>query len=356
MNLSEIGEIRLRNQQLTGTGFTTAKEIVGWMGAMQAQDYAMAKWAIGTRLPNSTDKTIQAAIDNGEIIRTHLMRPTWHIVSRDNAYWMLELTAQRLINAMRSHYKRFELDAAIFNKSNAIIEKSLSGGNHLTRDELINRLKIENINTSDLRSVHLLLRAELDRVICSGVSKDKNQTYALLQERVPIIKLSRDEALAKLATRYFESHGPATLADFSWWSGLSITEAKRGFEMVKDKFACVNVGDLIFWMSNDLPDIRINKKSDYLLPAFDEFLISYADRTAAIGVELQNIAFTKNGIFKPVIISNGQVTGTWARSIKKDKVIIETSFFKQPTETSKKLILKQARLFGRFLAKEVEVK
>jgi len=355
MTLSDITNIRLTNQLLAGTSFKTPKEIVGWMGAMQAQDYSMSKWAVGVRLPNSTDKMVQAAIDKGEIIRTHLLRPTWHLVSADDIYWMLELSGPRVKAFIKPRIKQLEITDELFSKSNHIIEKALAGDNHLTREELVTIIQQAKINTDDLRGLHFLMNAELEGIIGSGVTRNKNQTYALLDERVAkTASLNKDEALAKLAKSYFQSHGPATLADFTWWSGLAAVEARHALEMVKSAFVSELIDTQIYWMSNSI-SIERNTKPAYLLPAFDEFLISYKDRSAAIALDKQSRAFTNNGIFKPVIVENGQVSGTWKRTIKKDRVIIETDHFRAQSEASKKRIEKSAKLFGGFLGKKVEI-
>lgn len=353
MTLPEISHIRLVNQQLVGTDFKTPEQIVSWMGAMQAQDYAMSKWAVGVRLPNSTDKLIQEALDKGAIIRTHVLRPTWHLVSADDIYWMLELSGPRVKAFIQPRIKFLEITEQLFSKSNAIIEKALSANNHSTREEIIAKLNEANIITDDLRGLHFLMRAELEGLICSGITRNKNQTYALLSERVAkTASLNKDEALAKLAKKYFLSHGPATLADFTWWSGLSASEAKHALEMIKSDLVSDTIEKQTFWMNNSVSTFD-DKRSTYLLPAFDEFLISYKDRSASIPLHHQSRAFTNNGIFKPVIVENGQVTGIWKRTIQKDKVIIETDYFKPQNEASKKQVQKAAGRFGKFLNKQI---
>lgn len=355
MTLSDITNIRLTNQQLAGTGFKTPKEIVGRMGAIQAQDYAMSKWAVGCRLPNSTDKIVQAAIDKGGIIRTHILRPTWHLVSSDDIYWMLQLSGPRVKAFIKPRIKQLEITDELFSKSNGIIEKALAGNNHLTREELVILIQQAKINTDDLRGLHFLMNAELEGIMCSGITRNKNQTYALLGERVAKpASLNRDEALAKLAKTYFQSHGPATLADFTWWSGLTVAETRHALEMVRADFVTEIIDKQNYWMSNSI-SIEGSTRSAYLLPAFDEFLISYKDRSAAIALDKQSRAFTKNGIFKPVIVESGQVSGTWKRTIKKDKVIIETDHFKPQSEASRRRIEKAAKFFGDFLGKKVEI-
>ena len=357
MNLTDIAKIRLISQQIAGTKFKTAKDIVAWMGAMQAQDYAMVKWAIGVRLPNATDRVLETAIDNGEIIRTHLLRPTWHLVSADDIYWMLELTAPQIKASLKSRHNELELSEAIFTKSNASIEKALRDGKQLTREELIAKLGKAKIATDDNRSSHLLLRAELDGIVCSGATKGGKQTCALLAARVPKTKpLTKEEALAKLAKKYFTSHCPATLQDFVWWSGLSVGEAKHALEMIKADFVSETIDAQTYWLADFFSIPKAGKESVYLLPAFDEFIISYKDRSASLPFENHNKTISNNGIFRPVIVVNGQVTGIWKRTIKKDQVMVETEFFKQPNKATKSLVEKAAIQFGDFLEKKTNGK
>ena len=245
---------------------------------MQAQDFAMAKWAIGTRLPGSNEKIIETSLEKGEIIRTHLLRPTWHFVSSEDIYWLLELTTPHINSALRSRHRELELSESLLKKTNRLIQESLTGGNYLTREEIISRLHKAKINTDNNRASHIMLRAELEGIVCSGPAKAKKQTYALLNERVAKSNsLSREAALERIAEIYFTSHCPATLKDFVWWSGLPVKDARNALEMVKSKFISVLIGQDTYWVSPsfsipDTDDIIVN-----LLPAYDEFLISYKD-------------------------------------------------------------------------------
>lgn len=350
MTLTEIVKFRLTNQQIRATQHKTPKEIVGFMGAMQAQDYAMAKWALGIRLPNSKESDIQAAIDKGEIIRTHVLRPTWHFISAEDVHWMLELTAQNIKTISKSRNRELGLTPELFKKSNSIIEKALSGGDHLTRDELMVLLEKAKINTSEYRSGHFMLEAELDGIVCSGAMKNNKQTYALLNERVPkAISLSKEEALVKLAYKYFLSHGPATLKDFIWWSGLSVKDARNALELIKSDFISEIINGETNWFKPLSSNDQISSPSVYLLPAFDEFIISYKNREACLPIENQKKAFSSNGIFRPVILVNGQGVGIWKRTLKKDKVIIETDFFESPDKSILTLLDCETKRFGTFL-------
>jgi len=357
MNFKNISNTRLITQQIAATTFTSPKEIVGWMGAMQAQDYRMAKWAIGLRLPGITDALIEDSFNEGGILRTHVLRPTWHFVSAEDIYWLLELSAPQMKCAMKSRDKQLGLDEKIFIKSNSIITKALSGGKHLTRTELMVKLEKAKISTNEQRLIHLMYYAELSCVVCSGKIIDGNQTYAMLEERVKKPKqIHRDEALAKLAERYFKSHCPATMEDFTWWSGLNITDAKHALEMIKKNFISETIKSKTYWFTDSISIPEKTKSSLYLLPAFDEFIISYKDRTAVLEPAHHAKAFTNNGIFHPTIVMNGKAVGLWKRNIQKDKVILEAEFFEKASKTVRISVEKKFKLFSNFLEKKPEVK
>lgn len=347
---------RLFNQHIEATKFKSAADVVGWMGAMQAQDFAMAKWAVGIRLPHSTERSIEAALDSGEIIRTHLLRPTWHLVSAQDLTWMLALTAPQIKATLKSRQQGLGLSETVLAKSNTVLRQALGTGKHLTRQELVNELEKNQIVTDENRASHLLMCAELEGLICSGANQGKHPTYALLEERVaPTQALNRETALAKLARQYFVSHGPATLSDFIWWSGLSTREARQALEMVKADFVSETIGAERYWFPNATIHPEPTEKMVQFLPAFDEFIISYTDRSAVLPAENQAKAISSNGIFRPVIVVNGQVAGLWKRTLKKAKVIVEAEFFKRPDSTLLGPIEKAAERYGHFLEKETEL-
>lgn len=327
MTLPEISNIRLYNQQIAKTKFNSPKDVVKWMGAMQAQDFNMSKWAIGIRTEDCTEKQIVDAYNKGEIIRTHVMRPTWHYVSPDDIYWMLNLTAPRIKSSMKSRNRELELDGALLLKTNKIIEKALEEEGQITREEFSVKFNKEGIKTDNNRLSHILFEAELDSLICSGPIKGNKITYMLLKERVkPGKTLTREESLAELAQRYFTSHGPAKIQDFAWWSGLSLSEARKGLELVKNDFLSEEVEGETYWFAE-----IIEKSNDndgiHFIPAFDEFLISYKDRTASLSNVFNRKTVSINGIFYPIIVAKGQVAGLWKKVKNKNGVIIETNFF-----------------------------
>jgi len=352
MNLKDVATGRLSSQQIAETSFQSVKDLVSWMGVMQAQDFPMAKWAVGIRLPGSTLKQVNAAIDTGEIIRTHLLRPTWHFVSADDIYWMLELSAGRIRTAARSHMKELEISDTILSKSYSIIEKLLQGGQHRSREDIMAELLRNNIQTNENRSSLILMQAEMAGLVCSGASLGNKQTYALLEERVPRPPaLSKEEALARLASRYFYSHCPATLQDFTWWSGLTAGDARQALQLVQDDLISETIGSQTFWMPGTfmIPEKR-KRPSVHLLPAFDEFVISYADRSAILTRENHRRSVSRNGLFRPVIVVNGQVTGLWKRTIAGDNLNIQTGFFEVHSNTLRNSIASAAKNLGRFMS------
>lgn len=361
MTAAEITQKRLANQGLAGTPYNTPKEIVGWLGAVQGQDYAMAKWALGARLPGMTEEEIEEGLNGGEIIRTHILRPTWHLVCADDIRWMLELSAPRVKAAVAPVLRRLELDDALLRRAYRIIERGLSGGRHLTRAELMRKLEASGINTDDLRPAHIMFAAELEGLVCSGRRRGNSLTYALLDERVPQTApgLTRDEALVRLALRYFTSHGPATPHDFSWWSGLTVTDTRRALEMIGSGLETAIVDGVSYWFPPSAPERKAKKKLRrrvHLLPAFDEYMVSYKDRSAALDPEHNGTVITGNGIFRPIIVAEGKVTGVWKRTPGKRGAVLEASFFDPADAMTNEELAEVARPYGEYLGTGVEVR
>ncbi len=345
-----IASYRLMSQQVAVAKFSKPGELVKWMGALQAQDYAMAKWAIALRLDDCTDEQIEEEINKAAIIRTHILRPTWHFVSAADIRWMLHLTAPHLLRTMKSFNKTLELDKATFLKTQKVLVKQLEGGKQLTREELMSAMNKSGIKTSPLRAIHIMYQAELEGLVCNGIRKAKQLTYALLDERVPAMgeQYTREEMLAMLATRYFQSHAPATIQDFSWWSGLGITEARQAVELIRNTLMPEIIDGATYWMMPEIVAAKPKRSTVHLLPAFDEFMISYKDRTASLPLEHNNKAITRNGIFKPIIVVNGEVTGTWKAAAKKDKLLIETDMFAATMELGSRKIKDMIDRYAQF--------
>ncbi|OJW81065.1 MAG: hypothetical protein BGO69_03095 [Bacteroidetes bacterium 46-16] len=328
MTAAELIRYRLYNQQVTNQSFVRPGDMVTYLGAVQAQDYNAAKWALGLRLAKATDSGIEQAFNKGEIIRTHILRPTWHFVAPADLRWMLQLTAPRIKILSKYQHSRLELDDKLFLKSNKIIAKALQAKGPLLRNDLIEALGKAKIPIGEQRFIHIMMRAELDGIVCSGPRVGKQFTYALLDERVPpSVAISRQESLAKLALKYFCSHGPASVTDFGWWSGLTMADAKEGLALVKNELVQVSCEGKIYWMSKDVASLPAPAFAIYLLPAYDEYLISYAGRNAMIDEKHFRTVATSNGIFNPVLIVRGRVAGLWKRSISRNIMDIEVNTF-----------------------------
>ena len=356
MTTTDIVHLRLFNQQIAETKFREPAEIVSWLVAMQAQEYAMAKWAIGLRLPGATDETIEKAFTDGLILRTHLMRPTWHFVTPKDIRWLLKLTAPRVeaINAFT--YRQQELDNKIFKRSNDIITKTLEGRKQLTRVELQAALKQKKIIADGIRLSCLMMKAELEGIICSGARRGKQFTYTLLEERVaPTKPLTKKEALAELTNRYFTSRGPATVKDFATWSGLSVTEAKEGVAMLPSSFIheIINEQDYIF-KSNSFT-ISGKTQTSFLMPDYDEYGMGYKDRNAIFNTKVNLSQFKNdNPIFNRMIIIDGKIEGTWKRVIKNNTVAIETVPFVPLPKTKQQALAKAIKKYCVFVGKEID--
>jgi len=327
------------------------------MGAMQAQDYNMVKWALGIRLPGSRLGTIEDAIEDGSIIRTHLLRPTWHFVAAEDLRWMLELTTPHIKSAMRSRLKQLGLSKSVLTKSKRVIERALSDGKQITRKQLVADLENAGFENTDNRASHLLINAELDGLICSGATQGNQYTYVLLEERIPTLgkKLNRDEALRALAHRYFTSHGPASLKDFAWWSGLPVADARSALDKIKADFRSVKFKSVLYWFGDSENFQITNAGSVHLLPAYDEYLISYKTRSVSMAENAEEKAISNNGLFRPVVVVDGQVAGTWKRSKQHSKVNIEVQFFTKPNKTVAKQTEQAAHRYADFLGKELEI-
>lgn len=337
--LAHIARYRLQNQQIVHPAITNIGDMAAWMGATQAQDYTHAKWAFGVRIPGITDADVEAAIDRAEIIRTHLLRPTWHFVAADDVRWMLALSAPQINTIVAPMNRLVGLDADFLNKTNGIIAKALEGGRQRTREELMADIERAGIDTSGLRSAHIMFQAELDAIVCNGSRRGKQFTYALLDERVPKSRmLDRPEAIVELARRYFRSHAPATLADFHWWSGLKMGDARAGLEAIQQELVSETIGKLTYWMPNDFREQKTEGPLLHLLPAFDEYLVSYKDRSASLDPSRKVQTITGNGIFKPVVVQNAWVHGIWQRTFQKTGVKVTCELFEESAEVFSELM------------------
>lgn len=345
MNIVDIRNHRLANQLIAASDCERPGEVVKHLVAVQAQEYAQAKWAIGLRMNTATHSLVEQAFNSGAILRTHVLRPTWHFVCPEDIRWLLELTAPRVHAFNAPYYLKAELDNKTLVRATNVVSKSLQGNNHLTRKELQSDLQKAKIIANGLRLTLVMMYAELERVICSGPRKGNQFTYALMDERVPATKSkSRDEALAELAQRYFSSHGPATVNDFAWWSGLTVKECRQGVAMVDTL-----VKEVIDGVEYCLQPANLTKSKSwqrtFLMPDYDEYGISYKDRSAIY-----------NGLNKPnspvpnhMLVIDGIIAGTWKRNTKAGRVTAEASTFDKLIATRESAVKKAIRRYNDFM-------
>lgn len=341
-------------QHISVPVFEKPADIVQRMGAVQSKDYAGAKWAVGMRLQNATDEVLEQAFTAGSILRTHVMRPTWHFVTPADIRWMLELTAPRVNALAAGMYRNLELDKATFARCNKLLAKALQGGNYLMRTELMAMLERAKIVTTGLRGAHIMFRAELDGIVCSGPRKGKQFTYALLEERAPQARiLKREEALGELTLRYFAGHGPATVADFVWWSGLTVADARKGLDIVGRQLMQEIKDGQTYWFAPDAMPVKSNAAC--LLSAYDEYTVGYKDRGAMIAAGHEQQVSRGNVIFSPQVLINGRTVGVWQRTLQKDTVAVTVSPFTPLGKTQLQSVTAAAKRYAKFLGLELRL-
>ena len=327
---SSIGRRRLVAHRIAGERLAGPAEVVRWMGAVQAQDYGQALWAIGLRTRAATVTDVERAIAERAIVLTWPMRGTLHFVPAEDARWMLDLLTPRVLAAGRARLAQLGLDDGTLERSQALFRAVLAGGNRLTRPALLEVLRDAGIDPAGQRGYHLLARAAQAGILCLGPLEGKQQTFALLDEWVPAPRrLAREEALATLTHRYVASHGPATHHDFAHWSGLTVAEARRGFEAAAAALSAQTVDGTTYWTAGDADGSTPPASAQpYLLPGFDEFLLGYRDRAAVLNpAHAHKVVPGKNGIFLPIVVQGGQVIGTWRGSRKKNIVTVTVATF-----------------------------
>ncbi len=355
MTSSDIAQQRLYNQYIARATFEQPGDVVAWLGAVQAQDYLGALWAVGLRMRKAVEADIERALADKTIIRTWPMRGTLHFVAAADVRWMLELLTPRIVagSSQRLH-RQYGLDEAVFTRSKELFAGEMQGGRQLTRNAMYKALEAGGISIAGGRGLHILGRLAQDGFICFGAREGKQQTFALLDEWAPAAKpMARDEALAELANRYFTSRGPATLQDFAWWSGLTMADAKSGLELAKRRLVQEISGGQTYWLASSMPTTKDASPAAYLLPAYDEYTVAYKDRSAVLNPEYTKRVSSGNGIIYPTIVVDGLVVGTWKRTLRKDTIVITPSPFAKLKRAETRAFAGAARRYGEFLGAPV---
>ena len=350
--MSSIALARLGPQRLDRGERATPAELVARLGAVQAQDYAGAKWSLGLRLEGVTDAEVERALAERRIVRTWPMRGTLHFVAAADVRWMLALLSGRVVAAAAKRHRDLGLDEATFARGSELWASALEGGGQLTREEMYEVLEQAGISTAGQRGYHMLWRSAQEGLICFGAMRGKQQTFALLDEWVPAARpKARDEALAEVARRYFRTRGPATVQDFGWWTGLSAADAKAALAMVEGELERQSVEGQTYWSAGEAVGRAETATATraHLLPAFDEFLLAYKDRSAALEERYAKRLHAGGGAFSPSVALGGRIRGTWRRTIKRDAVLVETTPFVRWTKAEREAIAAAAERSGAFL-------
>ena len=324
-------------------------QVVSWFGAIQAQDYLAALWALGQRTAGATEKTIEAAIAEGAVLRTHIFRGTWQYVARDDVGWMLDLIGDRIIRGSAGRFRDLELDDRILRRCGELFARALEEGDHLTREEMSDVLERGRLKGMRGRLMHILGHAELSKVIVSGGRRGKQPTFALFSHRAPKARrLEREEALAELALRYFQSRGPATVRDLTWWTGLPVRDTRLAIELAGKALESRTVEGNAYWTTPGKP-ARRSEGAARLLPAFDEYLVGYADRSAVLDPKFTKRVNAGGGLLKPAIVLDGQVVGTWSRTIAAGRVSLQLSPFTRMDRGQAETVGSVAEKYAKFL-------
>ena len=324
MTRAALARTRLSVQRLVGAPFPTVAAAVAWFGAVQAQDYRAALWGIGQRVRGATEADVERAIANRAIVRTWPMRGTLHLVAAADIHWITRLLAPRAIARAAGRHRELGLDARTFARARAVFAKELAGGVTRTRDELYALLANHRISPAGQRGIHILAMLAMQGLVCFGPHRGKQPTFTLLDDWIPPPPpRDRDDALRELATRYFTSHGPATLADFAWWTGLPVGHARHAVALASLDELAVG-GTAHYWAASRRPAAGPRV---HLLPPYDELTVAYRDRSAVL--DPAHAEATRNGIFSPVIVVDGRIVGTWTREMTRHRIVVRASLLRR---------------------------
>jgi hypothetical protein len=355
----DLSRRRIANSRLTGDGFETPEEVVGWHLAMQAQEYGPAKWSIGQRSTGLVDADVEEAVTAGSIVRTHVLRPTWHFVARDDIRWLLAVSGPRVQQGNAGRYRDLGLDERTRVRAAAIIVSALEGGNRLTRNEIGAVLDDAGIDRAGQRLPYILMHCELEAVVGSGGLVGKQQTYALLDERVPKgRRFDRDDAMVELAQRYLRSHGPATVKDMNWWSGFTMADIRKALDRLGDEVRSETIDGIVFWSvaADEAPPPPAG--GAHLLQTYDELVVAFSESRFFRDPRLESARAAWSGATGgPVptggILLNARIGGHWRRTIARTRIDVEVHLYEEPKRADGRALSSETSDLGRFFGREV---
>jgi Winged helix DNA-binding domain len=352
----DLSRRRMANSRLTGESFETPEEVVGWHLAMQAQEYGPAAWSVGQRSTGLVHADVEEAVVTGSIVRTHVLRPTWHFVARDDIRWLLAISGPRVQQGNAGRYRDLGLDERTRTRAEAAIVSALQGGVRLTRNEIGGVLDDAGIDREGQRLPYILMHCELEAVIGSGGLSGKQQTYALLDERVPKgRRVDRDDALVELARRYLGSHGPATVKDMNWWSGFTMADIRKALEMLGDEVRSETIDGVVFWSITGDEAPPPPARGAHLLQTYDELVVGYTESRfhAQPGAEKARAAWGDRTYPSGLFLLNGRVGGHWRRTFERDAIAVEVNFYEEPKRGHRSAVEAAVADLGRFFGLEV---
>jgi hypothetical protein len=354
MTPAQTVKCRLAAQRICATSFTRPVEVVAWLGAMQAQDYLGALWAVGLRLVGARESDVERALADGSIVRTWPMRGTLHFVAASDARWLVELTATRIVARTARRFRELGLDGAAMARARRILVQRLADGRPLARRAVYQTLERANVSTAGQRGIHILWRLAQECLLCFGPRNGKEQTFVLFDAWLPCAKSRRrEEALAELACRYFTGHGPATVADFTWWSGLSPSDARLAVHLAGGRLDEETLDGRAAWLAPSATPRSARSSGAFLLPAFDEFTVGYTDRSAALHPAHAKQVNAGGGILKPVMVVDGRIVGTWQRRLGRGNVALSQTAFVPLAESKARAIRAAFRRYADFLGVQI---
>lgn len=351
--VNQLGTQRLFRHRVMGEQCTSADAVTRWMGAMQAQDYKQSLWAIGARLADATVADIEQAIADGKIVRTWSQRGTIHFIPADDILWMLDLCASRILSGHGRRMKQLELTDDIMAQCADLVREAMDDGAHKSRADIMQLCDNAGISTAGQRGYHILWHLAHQGLICITTQEGREQSFALVEKWIPNARqLSRDEALAELVLRFFQSHSPATDYDFAKWSGLTLTDTRKGLAMNEKNLESYQHNDMTHWFAGDVPELE---SSVCLLPAFDEFLLGYKDRDDILEPEhADKVCPGGNGVFQPMIVVDGQIVGVWKRKLKAKSIDIELLPFTTLGD-ARDVVITEAERYGQFMGLPINI-
>jgi len=356
MDRRQMAVWRMHNLGLSRLRFEAPEEVVRSLCAVQSQDYGPAKWSIAMRTQEVDDAAMDRAFNDGTILRTHVLRPTWHIVLPADIGWMLQVTGPR-VKALNAYmYRREGLDDSTLEHSQALLIDALQEGNFLTRKQLSDMFEAAGIAASRFRLAYILMDAELSGSICSGPLNGKQHTYALIDERAPQSKnLTFDEALAELTLRYFTGHGPATMKDFKSWSSLTMANIQKGLDMVGPQLEHEVIGGMPCWFAEAADWPKVATPTVHLLQTYDEYLMGYSESRPVLDVSrVTELPRQGTAAFNHVIVLDSQLAGHWKRTLKKTSLMIEAALYRPFDDAQTEALQTAADRHGDFIGVTAE--